>query len=1371
MSVGADPIRNLIQKYIDSPRDNEELEVRFNTLYGSPKLTKIQFDNVMRYLISHGFIKENEEHTLKVFGSFMDATSIQRISNIRTEIRGVPAIQDYCNSSSFRSSDGNLKPNITFTRKLPVFATSKGVITSAKDDEDDEDYGDDDEGKQKKVPLTYDVPKFGFRISYQYEQNLTTKNMNVKQILDNARDNMKIFRMITRVSMFHPDFHGMRVDFSVVRSSAKNAKGHMIMKTNVRDSKVFEQDEEYEIEIELIKDVLLKQKHIGFKPINETSSGEDNAAGSDGSESIGSAAAAATSTLVRKPRLPFVDEITIYLRKLIRYVLSGIQESNYPISFDEIKEIQRTYVSIIRNKLTPEELKSYRLRPRDFVGPSSISLEVGNIVPLSEDTILPNIRIPYTVTDKADGQRKLMIISNSPSTLGRIYLIDTNMNVQYTGCLTTNEKLFGSILDGEHVLHDRNEEFINLYLVFDIYYVNKTDIRGKPFYLGTAPKSLSADVEGTAAAAADTDSAAAMKKKYDNVRMIIMNRFVKELTNPETLRKDDKKTPVSHFTIKTKKFYYSSGDDGGNSIFRICNEILNKIRKEEEEDEFNETPDFPYLTDGLIFTPAKFAVGADKEDVQLEPIKRTWDYSFKWKPPKFNSVDFLVSVKKTPDGLDMIGNKFETGIDMSSMNQIKQYKTLILKVGYDVKKHGYLNPCHDVITGELPEVASEEMPESDYAPIPFYPTLPSDPNAHICHVMLTTTAIGPQMLTEGARDVIEDNMIVEFAYNTNPDLQDGWKWTPIRVRYDKTAEYRRGLKNYGNAYHVANSVWHSIHNPVSEEMIRTGMGIPEMTIDDDVYYQRSGTSLTRPLRDFHNLYVKRILIKKVADTFSGFKTLIDMGVGKAGDLPKWINANIGFVFGIDVAADNIENRIDGACARYLNMRRKTAKIPRVLFTVGDCAKNIRNGDALATETGRKMVNAIFGVGSKDRTLLEKGIYDSFGVVKDGFKILSSQFAIHYYFESKETLFGFIRNLSECAAIGGKFVCTSYDGKEVFKLLKTVPYEDSVRAMKDDKKIWEIRKKYTQTEFPNTVESVGLQIDVYQESINKVFPEYLVNYEYLSRVMELFGFEMVESRAFRDLFKEMQITISKQDAMQREGKLIQTPLKTEVGLALELTKHEEQMKLSFLNKYAIYEKKFDIDPVRVEKELLSSSDLDSLLTAMKSEKRAVVSAVPAAAVAKPPAPKSDSILPPERLPAANLFGQTLVSSTAVPAVSPVPVVPAVPAVSSVASATSATIPRRITVPRSAIAAATAAARARTTAAAAATTTVAPQTVEAVPSATSGAAAAAAAASPTTVETPTSSVVSTPAQRTTIRIPRIRPSLNLTDIPSTKPPSST
>ena len=60
----------------------------------------------------------------------------------------------------------------------------------------------------------------------------------------------------------------------------------------------------------------------------------------------------------------------------------------------------------------------------------------------------------------------------------------------------------------------------------------------------------------------------------------------------------------------------------------------------------------------------------------------TWAKSFKWKPPEFNTIDFLVTTKKTESGEDFIGNIFEDGTNMIDNVQLTQYKTLILRVGF-----------------------------------------------------------------------------------------------------------------------------------------------------------------------------------------------------------------------------------------------------------------------------------------------------------------------------------------------------------------------------------------------------------------------------------------------------------------------------------------------------------------------------------------------------------------------------------------------------------------------------------------------------------------------------------------------------------------
>ena len=76
------------------------------------------------------------------------------------------------------------------------------------------------------------------------------------------------------------------------------------------------------------------------------------------------------------------------------------------------------------------------------------------------------------------------------------------------------------------------------------------------------------------------------------------------------------------------------------------------------------------------------------------------------------------------------------------------------------------------------------------------------------------------------------------------------------------------------------------------------------------------------MRDFHNKYVKRKLIKAVSKRGD---TLIDFAVGKGGDMPKWIDAKLDFIFGVDISPDNIDNVMDGAYARYLFQKREPSE--------------------------------------------------------------------------------------------------------------------------------------------------------------------------------------------------------------------------------------------------------------------------------------------------------------------------------------------------------------------------------------------------------------------------------------------------------------
>ena len=38
------------------------------------------------------------------------------------------------------------------------------------------------------------------------------------------------------------------------------------------------------------------------------------------------------------------------------------------------------------------------------------------------------------------------------------------------------------------------------------------------------------------------------------------------------------------------------------------------------------------------------------------------ELSFKWKPPEFNTIDFLITTEKTESGDDIINNTFKQGV-------------------------------------------------------------------------------------------------------------------------------------------------------------------------------------------------------------------------------------------------------------------------------------------------------------------------------------------------------------------------------------------------------------------------------------------------------------------------------------------------------------------------------------------------------------------------------------------------------------------------------------------------------------------------------------------------------------------------------------
>ena len=1095
----------MIKSYLDGLTSIEknkipELEVRFGTGNNQnmfKSIAKLDSDNVVKQLYNAGFTCDNKDgqHLLRITPdtSHINKYNETKKSKVRLEIVGFDMIQSYCQHGE----------DLREILKLPQITTSSNPCDFVKFT-----LKSDAQVMDKYIPPVI-FKDFGFNVSYQIERNSDPRSNENDDFLSRWNNLRKTYRYINRVKFCHPNYP-INADISIIQASKKSNDGKYISEFTMHDANIFDNEHTFEIELEL-----------------------------DNSRMIGYT----SKTLLTE------------LRHCIRTVLSGLQQSNYPIGYIEKSYIIDSYLKLVHGTNYNTNRK---IETKDFIGPNSMTLQIDNIIPLNSLSSLTNIRKNYSVTDKADGMRALLYISDN----GRIYTIDTNMNIMFTGAIIETKDVNGifqnSLLDGEFIKYNKFDKVINLFAAFDIYYINKAYVGGFDFQ-----SNLDDDL-------IDISS---QKPKTSKYRYNLLKNFIEELKVISIAEGS-----INTIKIMCKHFAFSSSKV---SIFTAAREIHAKV--------FDD-----YEKDGLIFTPTNSGVGGSKESLKH---KITWQESFKWKPPKFNTIDFLIKIQKDNKGQDAIHNIYVDGSNLQETGKsIIQYKTIELMCGYTKNHDGYLNPMLELLNGITPPVNENAW---EYKPVNFYPTNPADESACFCNVVLSDDVLKTE---EG--EFFEGDTIVEFRYDLDKiglNNDNAWKWVPIRNRHDKTTELRNAMKdringkqskpNYGNSYKVANSNWTSIHNPITELMITTGENIQTSPTDNGVYYNKTNTNTnTRGLRDFHNLYVKRKLILGCSSLIKGAKkTLIDYAVGKGGDLPKWIDAKISFVFGIDVKRDNIHNQLDGACARYLNEKKRNPNVlTKALFVVGNSELNIRDNSAYETTDNSYEVqisNAVFGVGNNNSTLW-KSVSEQFDVAKNGFDISSIQFALHYFFKDLNMVHQFMRNVSECTSLGGYFTGTCYDGKVLFDKLKLKKNKDAlgnIVIFTKDKtnKILEITQNYEQTSFTEEEPCLGYKIDVWQESINKTFSEYLVNFKYVLKLMNNYGFDIIsndESKKMNlpngtGLFDELYNFMNK----SKENR-------SNFGNAENMTTEEKS--ISFMNRYFIFKKVRNIENTKIIQKVMN-----------------------------------------------------------------------------------------------------------------------------------------------------------------------------------------
>ena len=383
--------------------------------------------------------------------------------------------------------------------------------------------------------------------------------------------------------------------------------------------------------------------------------------------------------------------------------------------------------------------------------------------------------------------------------------------------------------------------------------------------------------------------------------------------------------------------------------------------------------------------------------------------------------------------------------------------------------------------------------DSNYAPAIFQPFQPYVKDIHYAYL---PTENGNIYCDD--KNIILENNIVEFSYDSNDDFC----WKPLRVRDT--------LKP--NDFVTATNVWGSIHNPVTQKMITSG----NVNVSDNIYYtlnKKRQNRESKSMYDFHS-YVKKQLI---VDNTLGERNILDLGVGKGGDLNHVIDAKCNILVGIDDIFDNLSNSENGMCNRILNKstdNKETSILSNTLVIWANVQKDILNGVAGNDELNKYYLDVIYGNITLDKINNSKlrQFYNIGNVASGfGFDLVSVQFAMHYFFKDTIMLNNFLNNVSKSLKSGGRFIGTCFDGKKVFNELR---YTNNIGTPK----LWTIKKLYESTSFQDNDSSLGYEIEVFNESIGASIKEYLVNFDYLTEKAKEYNLQLVELNNFSKIFE-------------------------------------------------------------------------------------------------------------------------------------------------------------------------------------------------------------------------------------------------------------
>ncbi len=692
---------------------------------------------------------------------------------------------------------------------------------------------------------------------------------------------------------------------------------------------------------------------------------------------------------------------------------------------------------------------------------------------------LPNKR---GVTDKADGERHNIFIYK-----GKIYLISNNLKVKYAGYDTKKEEYNGTIVDGEYIfVPDYNTNIVRSFNI--LFYKGKDvrkekklenrlsmmdDVQTKCLTLKWATEYKYKEFEG--------------KYSSENIEKFYEEEMMAEL-EILTYNLEHKKKHKSKGVLISRKFYLLPTGANDNEVFKFS-KLMWKVYVIKGK--------CKYRLDGMIYVLLNIknieSLNISASNSGGEQIEELIE-DLKWKPENKNTMDFYIKFEIDRKTLEII-NWF----DNHKKNTIrgKTYQICYLHVGKKEKGKEY--------------------------PVFFM----SKYNKHITYL---------PVVDGHARDknggIIQNNTVVEFAYDTNPETNENYRWIPLRTRYDKTESVQRYKRRYGNNNKVAARIWNSIITPFTlddinilandknykHHMKQLVKKIKHKTTKEekkrDAYFEKH-TEIAQSMRFFHG-FLTSILITVYSSPIYNIShkdiSVLDIGCGRGAHNTKYYHAGTTYYVGIDSNYNALFSNEDGALGRYKQLKQRIKHgLPQMKFVYLDFGVplTVKNQEKVINdmdETNKKLITQIFD--RKDHMVFDR---------------ITCHFALHYFLSNDTNWGNFCDNINIYLKNNGVVILTTFDGTKVLDLLDnkdkyTEWYTDDSG---DKKKLFEITKQFELSKKDSPIFGTGNCILFYFASFmkeNKPIPEYLVHPKFLeNELKEKCNLKLIESESFEKIY--------------------------------------------------------------------------------------------------------------------------------------------------------------------------------------------------------------------------------------------------------------